>query len=1446
MTFTNINTHGDSPNNAFEALCNQLFERWVRATYHSQTRRFATVNGAGGDGGVEAYAELQNGSAVGLQAKWFPGALEDSQINQIRKSVTMALTVRPHIRRYIVCVPRDFGSIKIGAGGRSIKKSEEDRVAELVTELQGTHSGVAVEFWTEHVLRGQLQQAGNEGIFRFWFSKSELSQELVEQQFLSAKAGWLRERYLPDLHCQGVIQHNIDKALFTSAFRAEQIGRIAENIADISKATHLIALFIARADATASLIAELQALTTDFEKHRYRLEQVVAALRAGNDVPQISELGEVEIWPIRSQIEEGQFSNRVRGVSEQLIDLLETVHRLHLPSHALQVVADYQPHHLIILGQPGTGKTHGVVRAVEQRLDAHLPALIIQARRAPAATWKAVLEYAIDGVGDWSLHEILTALEAMASRADVRRTQTADPQALIQEEPTHVLICVDGVDEAPEPALWAERVGEMQNWLRTYPRIRVVFTSRSYPPFNMNPYELECGDGANRRLDLPREGDVPLPELAKKYLEYHKIDYASVPWLPEAFQDALSVRLFALERQGQSLSSIAESVSVSLLDLLKNKIQQLENEFSQNFRPSWTNGQHLAHHGLNSVIKALLAQSEMDHDELCQLLIAGSKGRIDLNLASRMLEGFKQHGLIQQWSEPAASRLAPPTKRVAFTFQQPLVDFFIAFEATEQIIATKTKRIPPALAEHEEWNAFYLTAMALANDANILVGENGYWSGDFNEQDLQALKYAALANSGGALIRRHVPQAATDFWKGAEWRNLVLREFILANAARLDGDLVIPIIHDTLCGFSSVFERDLFWSGPVYGEQDKEENIASLLSTHCLHSYQPAAGLPLVFAWSLATVDNSYREYARQQLTHWASSDLGRFVELLDLVFFRGDPQMQEDLAAVMLGASSLETQASEGGKALVDWILTAVFSPDAIRELQNSMVRACARAAVERAILLGNCTDTEAQAARPPYATYDALLPLKFPAEDSDIGNRGERFPIEHDLAWYVLEKSYRNFLDLPTMGKSRKLAQGYELLAVYEKHHGFEIGPDNFAMSAALAYIESLGYNREDGPGYTQATHGSLSKISTLEEKYTWLAVHQLQGYLADRLPYERYGTMHKRVPHYGLFLDIINPATELPGKQVCPVEWYVPVEISPRLPEGEPQDVVARVKAWVDREDEPDFHTWLTLPDFRPAGTATEIPGRKWTPLYLQLRLPEPTGNAATVLEIGCAWVPQAHWDTMLSQGDNEIENTIKRNQHDFDDIDGWLATPAAASYASVKDVVQSQHTDEEEATIGLYGSEDQEWTWNKTVTKVLEHSVEQGEQEYLVPAKIVRQHLGISSTNRQSFTNQAGTPLACYQEIRKGYEATQEMLVLDRAAFEAAGLLHQLKPVWLVSQFQNTTTEFTKEYENGHAQNFRMWLVWEDDGQIQSRLIYTNWFKSQQEGYNYEKEDEVAAI
>lgn len=130
-------------------MCNQLFQLWCRKTYPESIKTITVVNGSGGDGGVESFATLKDGTIIGMQAKWFLNSITSSQFRQIKNSIITSLTVRSTIKKYIVYIPRDLSSYRIGKGGKVVKNTELKRWLGLKNELEGDYPGLEIELWNE-------------------------------------------------------------------------------------------------------------------------------------------------------------------------------------------------------------------------------------------------------------------------------------------------------------------------------------------------------------------------------------------------------------------------------------------------------------------------------------------------------------------------------------------------------------------------------------------------------------------------------------------------------------------------------------------------------------------------------------------------------------------------------------------------------------------------------------------------------------------------------------------------------------------------------------------------------------------------------------------------------------------------------------------------------------------------------------------------------------------------------------------------------------------------------------------------------------------------------------------------------------------------------------------------------------------------------------------------
>ena len=101
VNLQDVRHHRGSRHAGFEELSVQLFRSDI-----SDAVEIIRVDGAGGDGGVEAFAKLANGNEIALQAKFF-GGLGAKQWEQISKSVKTAFENHPCLVEYRVAVPLD-------------------------------------------------------------------------------------------------------------------------------------------------------------------------------------------------------------------------------------------------------------------------------------------------------------------------------------------------------------------------------------------------------------------------------------------------------------------------------------------------------------------------------------------------------------------------------------------------------------------------------------------------------------------------------------------------------------------------------------------------------------------------------------------------------------------------------------------------------------------------------------------------------------------------------------------------------------------------------------------------------------------------------------------------------------------------------------------------------------------------------------------------------------------------------------------------------------------------------------------------------------------------------------------------------------------------------------------------------------------------------------------
>jgi hypothetical protein len=198
------------PERAYEAFTAQLFERWLRRTYGTRATSYV-LHGAGGDGGVEAFARLEDGSVEGLQAKWFPDKLDAKGIVQIRESLATARRRFPTLRHYTVALPLNL--TKGLDTDEKKKKGGVERWDELVAAVAKDYVDLTLVRWDNAALLAELSIPENHELKPLWF-EGDFDGAKLQLAWDKAKAK-LGDRYLPDLHAVGSLEETLSGDLWT-------------------------------------------------------------------------------------------------------------------------------------------------------------------------------------------------------------------------------------------------------------------------------------------------------------------------------------------------------------------------------------------------------------------------------------------------------------------------------------------------------------------------------------------------------------------------------------------------------------------------------------------------------------------------------------------------------------------------------------------------------------------------------------------------------------------------------------------------------------------------------------------------------------------------------------------------------------------------------------------------------------------------------------------------------------------------------------------------------------------------------------------------------------------------------------------------------------------------------------------------------------------------------
>lgn len=970
MQWVDLQTHGDTPHRAFEALCSLLFERWCHREFPQRVTKIY-VTGAGGDGGVESLARLDDGSAIGLQCKWFRDPLQRGQFAQIKSSLRRAAQHRAGLGRYIVAVPRNLAD----GIDKDDSKTERQRWDEFASQARSDFPTVTAELWDEATIERLLAEVGGRGVISYWFSHVVVDHNRLQRLFKQAKAGWLSNRYSPDLHQAGEIETEVELRLNRREIPVEW-RRWCAGLRKRIGIAHLAITQLARIEEISDALSLSSAKDLIATLARYADD--LAARLNGPAIPSVPvRLREpaFDLDDLRAFLSERCGDDRVRHHLEAIEDLAE--------EWAEQVVTlaqlDALAPPVVFVADAGAGKTHACAHIVERALARNEPAVLIRARDfAPeSSTWTLILQRCLEETG-LSLEELLDALVSSARHIDVQSAATNGGQETTH--PCRVLVVIDGLDESASATAWSTRLAELPATIVHRP-VTFVATCR---PSMLRDYEKL----SDLSLIEIAASDPDLDAVFAAYIKASRIDAPpAVRWW---LRSPLEVRLFTDVFEGATRDALSRQ-SFRIHELIRRKLELIADAVAPTQRVSAETAAPLVTKKLVKFADALLRTGgPISHTDAIMCLRGSGADEFPNALAA--LETLRDRGILLE---------IPSTTVDPLEDTGPFWDF--AFETLHSyVVASRYASAPcaeslPYLHQHPQALLFTIVLRENAG-TTMLMAED--WCNGLLDSEVLELRLDAIS--------------LMEFSRATNYRNYVEERLVasMPTCRAVLSHLVIPGMRVPAYPFGARFvlnkikdlpvaTRDVFWSGPR--ELDSEYapwsgSGVQALENETLRDVDAWDTAPLLLLMSAASVVEAHRREVVWSIARWAAEQPDGISRLLHLLFETfNDPQVLEDAVAAAWAAVCLRP--TNDWKGVVEtmraarWGLAFPYVPTL------RFIRYC-----ELLISLVTKERSKLVIAIPPVLPMDVRVGGTV---NKEIGYG----PIRGDLTWYVVPRSVSDF---------------------------------------------------------------------------------------------------------------------------------------------------------------------------------------------------------------------------------------------------------------------------------------------------------------------------------------------------------------------------------------------------------------------------------------------------
>ena len=782
-----IRNHKDGQHRSFEDLCCYLFRRDESVPQHSEFRR---IEGKGGDGGVEAIHQLPNGEVWGCQAKY----MDDfgRAFRSCKKSFNTALSVYNTLSKYVICVPFDLTGDKMkGRNGEQIKgkwSKYDNWKKELQNEIPSGRK-IDIELWCEDDLKTKIIELENTGsIMTYWFNEKILSDEWFARKLKKAifQAG---DRYSPEIHVDTPLNEKLhyfgqtprwkesilklsqdvvkNTSLLEKSFEVVQElkGYFEKELDLVSIKTSVIcnelkySLYDPQKLTDPRLYSEINELEITLTK----LDDVLFELPAKNDRSDIAYL----IYSGLSSHSQNSFLKQTRNQIGSMFKILDKISELY--SKKLFDLAANKI--MLIEGEAGIGKTHGIVNLAEQRASLELHSLVFFGEDFyDSDPWMPIINYLGVSLSSGELLELLNIVGEVSGYP--------------------LIIFIDALNESNDQFNWQKWLPQLSADISNFRDLKLCVSCRDISVNQVIPKSLKIckirhegfsGNEINAQISY---WNHYCPNVPKKFY-FHK--EFSNPLFLRIFFESLHARYENIRLRNLNENIDYLSFNSIVEEWIESKNIKIANKLDYDVRT-------------NLVSKAMMKLAEImiyqnvRHIPIEDVYLAFN----DLNITNpdKFLRMIEDESLVSEVEDLESETSQEKSYFVRFTYER-IGDTLVA-----EVLTSSTKNLKASLKPGQSLHKYVADEFAIYENSGIIEALSIRWPEKTDSELIDSVKF-----KDNTILIEH-------FISSINWRN---QKSISKRTIELLSELLENYNHE-IKGFECLLENSTKEGHPLNAE----------------------------------------------------------------------------------------------------------------------------------------------------------------------------------------------------------------------------------------------------------------------------------------------------------------------------------------------------------------------------------------------------------------------------------------------------------------------------------------------------------------------------------------------------------------------------------------------------------------------------------------------------